>query len=168
MPGKPVGWDQKSPPERGWCYAFLLHVYPTQMEQKLHLEVINPNKSNLHNVSVTVHDATGTSSREKDLAMFAMQSVVLPIIYPVYSGKIGSTGLSYDYPSKFLELDDIFEITITPEDGDAVKETLVFSHMKQCMSSVIRIKDGKVLLSRVIPQIDMFTGQYDPEWKSCN
>jgi hypothetical protein len=127
------------------------------------LFVVNPSASNAHNVDIHVKEinprdlGNGQANMQRDLEMFHMQSATLPIVNAFGTGRYSNTGLNY----QFIPPTQIFEITMEPEDGDAVDEQLWFSARTECIFSAIRIRDGKILLENVSPPFSMLTGQYN-------
>ena len=157
-------------PTQPWCYAFVTHVWPwTRVNQLVSLYVLDPTKADAHNVEVNVQLTSRTNlgdpreSMERDLEMYRNRGTILPLVRSFLKGEYQSTGLTYqDYPPN-----SIFQITLTPEDGDQVVEKLDWYAVDQCVVSVTRVRDGKVLLKNVRPPFDMVTGRYRGGLSTC-
>jgi hypothetical protein len=174
-PSLPQDWNRrtpKPPQAKPWSYAFFYRVWPwTQSDQRVALFVANLTNSNLHNVSVSVkelsaRDLGDPNNYRRDMEMFNMRGTILSIVYPM--GEIGnyvSTGLSYQFIPPF----QTFQITMEPENGDAVKEVIRFGPLSDCILSITRTSDGTPLLQGVVPPFGMMTGEYSSKlpWEHC-
>lgn len=159
--------------ERPWCYAFFYHFYPPGIDARYSLGIINPTEKAAHNVAMTAirkekfpDEATPEERRRRDLAMADLHRDFLQVVLPRGAGTWMMQQWVYD-----ADRYAIYQISFTPEDGDSTIELIRVEPFWQCILSVTRGRDGKVLLHNITPPRGTFVTGADvasPDtWKSC-
>lgn len=161
-----VTWEHAVRSAKPWCYASVVHegFWTTRGDSPITIWISNPTNSNAHNVDVFVRPVgvltSGPATMGRDLEIARDHWVTVPL---VRAQEDSATGLKY----QFYDPMETFEITMTPEDGDAVDEKVWFTGTRECIISVVRLSDGKALIQGKAPPFDVWSGRYKGGLSDC-
>jgi len=155
-----------------WCYALVIDKWPLMLNNpKVYMVIDDPTGVAAHNVKVDVMEPNprplgGPGNLARPVEMYNMMEKIVPLVDPDPDNQIRWIRTGQEFMD--IPLSREFDIVLKPEHGDAVEEVLQFTTRTECIHSVTRIRDKKILLQEVAPPFDGFGMRNGKQgWQKC-